>query len=128
MKPIIFCSCGGNDIKEQSEIDSLRNELAQKTAELEMANDFVDLYSTNQTSMQRIRWQSFFALVSPTRISLPAFFYSLDGMDFPPIGNVLKMGLGLPWTANRFCLFNFTTKENGTDGYADFNWFRITNK
>lgn len=73
MKPIIFCSCGGNDIKEQSEIDSLRNELAQKTAELEMANDFVDLYSINQTSMQRIRWQSFFALVSPTRISLPAF-------------------------------------------------------
>ena len=41
MKPIIFCSCGGNDIKEQSEIDSLRNELAQKTAELEMANDFL---------------------------------------------------------------------------------------
>lgn len=73
MKPIIFCSCGGNDIKEQSEIDSLRIELAQKTAELEMANDFVDLYSTNQTSMQRIRWQSFFALVSPTRISLPTF-------------------------------------------------------
>ena len=55
MKPIIFCSCGGNDIKEQSEIDSLRNELAQKTAELDMANDFVDLYSTNQTSMQRTR-------------------------------------------------------------------------
>ena len=45
MKPIIFCSCGGNDIKEQSEIDSLRNELAQKTAELEMANDSVGLYS-----------------------------------------------------------------------------------
>lgn len=56
------------------------------------------------------------------------FYYSLDGMDFHPIGNVLKMGLGLPWTANRFCLFNFTTKENGTDGYADFNWFRFTNK
>lgn len=56
------------------------------------------------------------------------FYYSLDGMDFYPIGNVLKMGLGLPWTANRFCLFNFTTKENGTDGYADFNWFRFTKK
>lgn len=24
------------------------------------------------------------------------FYYSLDGMDFHPIGNVLKMGLGLP--------------------------------
>ena len=27
------------------------------------------------------------------------FYYSLDGIDFHPIGNVLKMGLGLPWTA-----------------------------
>lgn len=126
-KPIIFCSCGGNDIKEQSEIDSLRNELAQKTAELEMANDFVDLqykpdlHATNQMAKllrTRVTDKDFTA----------RFYYSLDGMDFHPIGNVLKMGLGLPWTANRFCLFNFTTKENGTDGYADFNWFRFTNK
>lgn len=48
---IIFCSCGGNDTNVQSEIDSLRIELAQKTAELEMANDFVDLYNTNIDSV-----------------------------------------------------------------------------
>lgn len=56
------------------------------------------------------------------------FYYSYDGKNFHPIGNVLNMGLGLAWTANRFSLFNFSTKESGIDGYADFNWFRFTNK
>ena len=56
------------------------------------------------------------------------FYYSLDGKEFTPIGNVLAMGLGLPWTANRFALFNFSMEQDGEDGYADFNWFRFTNK
>lgn len=56
------------------------------------------------------------------------FYYSLDNRDFTPIGDVLSMGLGLPWTANRFALFHFTTEKDGEDGYADFNWFRFTNK
>ena len=56
------------------------------------------------------------------------FYYSLDGREFYPIGDELKMGLGLPWTANRFALFNFSTKETGVDGYADFNWFRFSGK
>ena len=56
------------------------------------------------------------------------FYYSLDGVDFSPVGDVLKMGLGLPWTANRFALFNFTTCEAGVDGIADFNWFRFNGK
>ncbi len=56
------------------------------------------------------------------------FYYSLDGSRFVPIGNVLHMGLGLPWTANRFALFNFSTSESGTGGTADFNWFRFYGK
>ncbi|MGL5561374.1 MAG: family 43 glycosylhydrolase, partial [Tannerellaceae bacterium] len=56
------------------------------------------------------------------------FYYSLDGEQYHQIGNVLNMGLGLPWTANRFALFNFTTTDEGIDGYADFDWFRFTNK
>lgn len=56
------------------------------------------------------------------------FYYSLDGSHFKPIGNVMAMGLGLPWTANRFALFNFSTKAEGVDGYADFDWFRFTDK
>lgn len=56
------------------------------------------------------------------------FYYSLDGKQFEPCAGELKMGLGLPWTANRFALFNFSTTEEGVDGYADFNWFRFTDK
>lgn len=56
------------------------------------------------------------------------FYYSLDGVNFFPIGDVLKMDLGLPWTANRFALFNFSTTEEGVDGAADFNWFRFHGK
>ena len=56
------------------------------------------------------------------------FYYSLDGTRFIPIGNVLQMGLGLPWTANRFALFNFSTTEAGVGGVADFNWFRFYGK
>ena len=56
------------------------------------------------------------------------FFYSFDGIRFHPFGNDLKMGLGLPWTANRFALFNFSTTPEGVGGIADFNWFRFTGK
>ncbi|MDE6165201.1 MAG: beta-xylosidase, partial [Muribaculaceae bacterium] len=53
------------------------------------------------------------------------FYYSLDGVSFTPVGNVLHMDLGLPWTANRFALFNFSTTQEGVGGIADFNWFRF---
>lgn len=56
------------------------------------------------------------------------FFYSLDGVYFHRFGKELSMGLGLPWTANRFALFNFSTTQEGVDGVADFNWFRFTDK
>lgn len=56
------------------------------------------------------------------------FFYSLDGVHFHRFGKELSMGLGLPWTANRFALFNFSTTQEGVEGVADFNWFRFTDK
>lgn len=56
------------------------------------------------------------------------FFYSTDGLHFQRLGTDLDMGLGLPWTANRFALFNFSRKDEGIGGIADFNWFRFTNK
>jgi hypothetical protein len=55
-----------------------------------------------------------------------SFAYSTDGKNYQPIGNQLGMGLGLPWTANRFALFNFSTKDAGVGGYADFDYFRFT--
>lgn len=56
------------------------------------------------------------------------FYYSTDGENFFIIGNDLKMQLELYWTANRFALFNYSKAKTGVDGYADFNWFRFTNK
>ncbi|MNL45165.1 hypothetical protein D3C87_1677880 [compost metagenome] len=56
------------------------------------------------------------------------FYYSTDGENFFVIGNDLKMQLELYWTANRFALFNYSKAKTGVDGYADFNWFRFTNK
>lgn len=53
------------------------------------------------------------------------FSYSTDGKTFMPFGDQLQMGLGLPWTANRFALFNFSTSNGGLGGIADFNWFRF---
>lgn len=56
------------------------------------------------------------------------FSYSTDGDTFVPVDTVLNMGLGWPWTANRFALINFTRTTAGIDGVADFNWFRFYNK
>lgn len=57
-----------------------------------------------------------------------SFSYSTDGEKYHNIGNVLKMDLGLPWTANRFALFNYSLTDSGIDGNADFNWFHFDNK
>jgi hypothetical protein len=57
---------------------------------------------------------------------IASFAYSVDGKKYQPIGNNLKMGLGLDWTANRFALFNYNTSGRDTGGYADFNWFHFT--
>jgi beta-xylosidase len=53
------------------------------------------------------------------------FFYSLDGKSWKPIGTQLKMAYTLPhFMGYRFGLFNYATKNAG--GYADFDFFRIT--
>lgn len=57
-----------------------------------------------------------------------SFAYSTDGKNFQSIGNELKMGLGLDWTANRFALFNYNTGKSGSGGFVDFNWFHYSNK
>ncbi|MBA4197407.1 MAG: glycoside hydrolase [Chitinophaga sp.] len=53
------------------------------------------------------------------------FFYSLDGKAWSPIGTQLKMAYTIPqFIGYRFALFNYATKETG--GYADFDYFHIT--
>ncbi len=54
------------------------------------------------------------------------FYYSLDGRNWLPIGSVLQMVYTLPhFMGYRFGFFNYATKTIG--GYADFDFFRISN-
>jgi beta-xylosidase len=70
--------------------------------------------------------RKFWLKANATHVGFTASFsYSVDGKNFIPFGNSLKMGLGYAWTANRFALLNFSTKKEGEGGYADFNWFHF---
>lgn len=55
---------------------------------------------------------------------MASFYYSFDGTTFTKLGNDLRMQFNLSvFTGNKFCLFNFPTKETG--GYVDFDWFKV---
>lgn len=58
---------------------------------------------------------------------IAAFYYSLDGEKWLPIGTPLKMAYTIPqFMGYRFALFNYATKTPG--GYADFDYFHISDK
>jgi beta-xylosidase len=57
-----------------------------------------------------------------------SFSYSINNKAFFALGETLKMGLDLPWTANRFMMFNFNTKPGARGGKACFNWFHYAVK
>jgi len=53
-----------------------------------------------------------------------SFAFSTDNKFFKTIGNELIMKFNLSvFTGNKFCLFNYATKELG--GFVDFDWFRV---
>ena len=53
------------------------------------------------------------------------FYYSYDGKEWIFIGEPLKMAYTMPhFMGYRFGLFNYATKNTG--GYADFDYFRIS--
>jgi beta-xylosidase len=53
-----------------------------------------------------------------------SFGYSFDNKTFTPLGNELSMQFNLKiFTGNKFCLFNYATKETG--GFVDYDWFRV---
>jgi beta-xylosidase len=62
------------------------------------------------------------------RIDVAKFFYSLNGKAWKQIGGELKMEYTLMehFMGYRFGLFNYATKNIG--GYADFDYFRISDK
>lgn len=52
------------------------------------------------------------------------FSYSLDNESFIQLGKSMQMHFKLTvFTGNKFCLFNYATKEPG--GYVEFDWFRV---
>ena len=62
--------------------------------------------------------------MASNRTAIATFEYSEDGRIFKPLGNELSMKFSLKiFTGNKFCLFNYATKETG--GYVDFDWFRV---
>ncbi len=59
------------------------------------------------------------------RKDLAHFFYSLDGKTWTAIGEPLKMPYTIPhFMGYRFGLFTYATQQTG--GFADFDYFRIT--
>jgi beta-xylosidase len=55
------------------------------------------------------------------------FYYSLDGNNWEKIGATLQMAYTLPhFMGYRFGLFNYASKTTG--GYADFDFFRVSDK
>jgi len=62
------------------------------------------------------------------KIDVVKFFYSLDGKSWKPIGGELKMEYTLMehFMGYRFGLFNYASKNPG--GFADFDYFRISDK
>jgi len=53
-----------------------------------------------------------------------SFGYSTDNKTYLALGNELKMRFNLSvFTGNKFCLFNYSTLEQG--GHVDVDWFRI---
>jgi beta-xylosidase len=65
----------------------------------------------------------FFRTIASNVTSKATFEYSTDNKTFKALGNELVMRFSLKiFTGNKFCLFNYATKELG--GYVDFDWFR----
>jgi beta-xylosidase len=62
--------------------------------------------------------------IASNSTKMATFEYSFDNTKFTPLGSELSMRFNLSiFTGNKFCLFNYATRETG--GYVDFDWFRV---
>jgi hypothetical protein len=52
------------------------------------------------------------------------FLYSLDGRKFLPLGEAFQAKQGV-WIGAKVGLFSQNPNIVESDGYADFDWFRI---
>jgi len=66
----------------------------------------------------------YFRTIASNTTSKASFEYSADNITFKPLGNELMMQFNLKiFTGNKFCLFNYATKQPG--GYIDVDWFKV---
>ena len=86
---------------------------------LVMVNNGITIDSTP------LRQPSVYLRAKASNASKKAVFeYSFDNKTFTPLGNELSMRFNLKiFTGNKFCLFNYATKETG--GYVDIDWFHM---
>ena len=62
--------------------------------------------------------------IASNALKKASFEYSFDNNTFKQLGDELPMRFNLKiFTGNKFCLFNYATKEAG--GYVDYDWFRV---
>jgi beta-xylosidase len=87
--------------------------------QLIMVNDgeTIDSVTVNESTI-------YLCTIASNKTKQASFEYSLDNREFKQLGNELAMKFNLSvFTGNKFCLFNYATKEIG--GYVDFDWFRM---
>lgn len=90
------------------------------TKQLIMVNNGKQVATTSLDKIKVI----YLRTVASNRTKKATFEYSFDNEEFTQLGDELNMRFNLKvFTGNKFCLFNYATKETG--GYVDFDWFRM---
>jgi beta-xylosidase len=66
----------------------------------------------------------YFKTLASNATKKAGFQYSTDNKSFATLGDELTMHFSLKiFTGNKFCLFNYATKQTG--GYVDIDWIRV---
>jgi beta-xylosidase len=79
---------------------------------------------TEKISSLEIPNSSCFLRVEVDEVNNCIFYYSLDGTDYHEIGEDFKAKKGR-WIGAKVGLFSINPNIKGSDGYADFEWFRV---
>lgn len=67
---------------------------------------------------------TYYLKVDVQRGGRSTFLYSLDGEEFTPIGREFQAKQGV-WIGAKVGIFNLSPNVVESDGYADFDWFRV---
>jgi beta-xylosidase len=92
----------------------------EETREIVLVRNGNEIISINIGNTQVI----YLRTTASNTTSKASFQYSFDNKKFVALKDELTMRFNLSvFTGNKFCLFNYATKNTG--GYVDFDWFRM---